>query len=93
MSQEIVNKHDEICKEMDKHRNSYYEYIRLERELEKLKIECNHENAYYYDQYTDSYEGRTYDEIKCPDCNKQWEERCICGRHEHQSLKEYLNRK
>ena len=89
MSQEIINKYNEIREEMRKHQNSYYEYLRLEGMLNSLKNKCKHENAYWHSQNTDSYEGRIYDEIICPDCQNQWEERCICGNHKYQSLKEY----
>lgn len=92
MNSTIKLERENILNEMDNHRSSYYEYLRLENELDKLKRKCKHENAYWNGQETDSYEGRTYDQIMCPDCFEEWEERCICGNHKYQSLSKYLEK-
>lgn len=46
-------------------------------------IQCEkdkHPNAVIVSQFTDSYEGRTYANISCPDCGDVWEERIYCGK-------------
>jgi len=53
----------------------------LLKKAKNLLVNCKHENAFYYNQYKDDYEGRVYDEIFCPDCKKFWDERCRLGNH------------
>lgn len=80
----IKEKREAAIKEMGILREAYYKYTSLESQLESLKYECKHENAYWTGrQSCDDFEGRTYDIILCPDCMKSWEERCYCGKHEY----------
>lgn len=84
---------DKLYKEKQQYIEAYRKYVEIEEKVDKLtkkyRSECKHENAYWYEQ---SYEGRTYDMIFCPECGKAWEERIYAGRHEYQSKEDYLNK-
>lgn len=44
---------------------------------------CKHEEAFYYAQENDDFEGRLYDLVYCPTCKSYWEERSYLDRHEY----------
>lgn len=52
----------------------------LDRELAEIKENCPHENAYEHGTDTDEFEGRSYAQIICHDCEKRWEERIRLGK-------------
>ena len=60
---------------LSKYYNSIIDEMKLNNNLESLLkkaenllVECEHENAFYYNQCKDDYEGRVYKVIFCPDC-------------------------
>lgn len=66
----------------------------LESKLIWLQFNCKHENAYWFDQEHDEYDGdRIYDVIECPDCGMIWEEKCYGMMHTRHSREDYLEQR
>jgi hypothetical protein len=93
MSKEIRDKLNNLYRDKQKLTPYIIEYNYIESNIAQLKSLCKHENAYWYSQYRDDYEGRLYDNIICPDCDEKWDERCVQGNHKYQSNEEYLNKR
>ena len=71
---EAYRNYRELGYEADKINNN------LSRVQKEFQNRCVHENATVLSTYSDDYEGRTYCKIKCPDCEKEWEDRVYCGK-------------
>ena len=48
---------------------------RLYEILERLNDNCTHEEAYINGKYSDPIECRTYYQVYCPDCEREWDEK------------------
>jgi len=77
----------EILNEINKYKEIIHKVEDLKGNLNKLKNACKHEEAYIVGGYSDPIEGKSYKEIYCPDCEREWNERAsICKR---QTKEEY----
>jgi hypothetical protein len=84
----VFEKENAKLAELNRERDQYLPVIErveaIDNEISNIKQDmqsrCSHPNAYTYHISEDSFEGRNYAEIFCPDCFDKWEERIRRGR-------------